>query len=50
MDVCACESKSLKESIRENAQQHDTGIDSLVLQMLLPLHQCLHLLLSHWCS
>jgi len=39
----------LAESMLQNAQQHDTGIDPLVLQMLLPLH-CLHLLLSHWCS
>ena len=35
--------------MRQNVQQHDTGIiDSLVLHMLLPLH-CLHLLLVHWC-
>jgi len=33
--------------MRQNAQQHDTGIDVLVLQMLLPLHS-LKLLLSHW--
>ena len=48
MNVCACKAKSSKESMRQNAQQHDTKIDSLVLQMLLPLH-CLHLLISHWC-
>ena len=49
MNVCACETKSSKESMRQNVQQHDTGIiDSLVLHMLLPLH-CLHLLLVHWC-
>jgi len=48
MNVCACKTKSLKERMCQNAQQHDTGIDPLALQMLLPLH-CLHLLHSHWC-
>jgi len=38
----ACKTKSSKESMRQNSQQHDTGIDPLVLQMLLPFH-CLHL-------
>ena len=51
MNVCACKTKTSKErlSMRQNAQQHDTGIDLLVLKMLLPLHS-LHLLLSHRCS
>jgi len=51
MNVCACKTKTSQEglSMCQNAQQHDTGIDPLVLQMLLPLHS-LHLLLCHWCS
>jgi len=36
MNVCACKTKSSKESTRKNAQQLDTAIDPLVLQMLLP--------------
>jgi len=51
MNFCACKTKTSQEiqSMCQNAQQHDTGIDPLVLQMLLPLHS-LHLLLSHWRS
>jgi len=37
MNVCACKTKSSKESMRQNAQQHNTEIDPLELQMLLPL-------------
>jgi len=36
MNVCTCKTKSSKESMRKNAQQFDTAIDPLVLQMLLP--------------
>jgi len=49
MNVCACKTKLSKESMRQNAHQHDSGIDPLVLQMLMPFHR-LHLLLFYWCS
>ena len=45
---CVCKVSNKAQSMRQNAQQHDTEINPLVLQMLLPLH-CLHLLLSGWC-
>jgi len=38
MDVCACKPKQSKVRLRQNAQQHDTGIAPMVLQTLLPLH------------